>query len=147
MTASAGNSREQREAETWLIRALSRTLKVRLTKKKLLTKGGSWLEVDGYCQRPLVLCEAWAHIGAPRPAQQHKVMSDALRLLYANKLLSGRFHGRRMLLFADADAAKPFQGKSWMAHCLKTYAIQVRVIALPRTLRERVKNAQKRQDR
>jgi hypothetical protein len=72
-------------------------------------------------------------------------MTDALKLLYAAKLVGRK--GRRILLFADEEAAAPFKGKGWTAQCLKGYDIQVKVIELPRKLRDEVEKAQRRQYR
>ena len=145
MTKLAGDSSEQREAEEWLLKELSKELDVNLIKKKFSLDGGSWIEVDGFCKDPLVLCEAWAHIGPPKSAQKNKVMTDAFKLLFASKLVKG--NGKCILLFADHDAAAHFQGKSWMAQCLKEYNIEVRIIKLSQELRSKVMEAQERQYR
>lgn len=108
-------------------------------------EGGSWIELDGYCESPLILCEAWAHIGSPKSAQKDKVMTDAFKLLFVNTLFKG--NGKCILLFADRKAAKHFQGKSWMAQCLKKYDIVVEIIKLPPELENRVLMAQQRQYR
>jgi len=145
MTKLAGDSSEQREAEEWLLKELSKELGVNLTKKKFSLDGGTWIEVDGFCKDPLVLCEAWAHIGPPKSAQKNKVMTDAFKLLFASKRVKG--NGKCILLFADHDAAAHFQGKSWMAQCLKEYNIEVRIIKLSQELRSKVMEAQERQYR
>ena len=145
MTKLAGDSSEQREAEIWLLRELSNKLGITLTKKKLGVDKGSWIEMDGFCESPLILCEAWAHIGSPKPAQKNKVMTDAFKLLFASTLIKS--NGKRILLFADRDAAAHFQGKSWMAQCLKEYNIEVRIIELPEELKAKVMKAQERQYR
>ncbi|MDP2767323.1 MAG: hypothetical protein Q8O41_07730 [Candidatus Methanoperedens sp.] len=144
MTA-AGDSKEQRKAEEQLVNALSEKLEVSLTKKKWKLGKGSWIEVDGFCDSPLILCEAWAHIGNPKSAQKHKVMTDAFKLLFIDNLLYG--DGKRILLFADKKAATHFQGKSWMAQCLKKHNIIVEIIELPTEIKTDVKKAQKRQYR
>ena len=145
MTKLAGDSSEQRDAEEELLKELSKELGVNLTKKKFSLNGGSWIEVDGFCKDPLVLCEAWAHIGPPKSAQKNKVMTDAFKLLFASKLVKD--NGKCILLFADHGAAAHFQGKSWMAQCLKEYNIEVRIIKLSQELRSKVMEAQKRQYR
>lgn len=42
-----GESREQQEAESWLVNHLSRKLGVKLEKRRLRLDGGSWVELDG----------------------------------------------------------------------------------------------------
>ena len=145
MTKLPGDSSEQREAENMLLSELSNKLGITLTKKKLGLDRGSWIEIDGFCESPLILCEAWAHIGSPKPAQKNKVMTDAFKLLFASTLIKS--NGKRILLFADRDAAAHFQGKSWMAQCLKEYNIEVRIIELPEELKAKVMKAQERQYR
>lgn len=145
MTESAGDSGEQREAEKWLLDALSKKLGVTLVKKRWQLGEGSWIELDGFCELPMILCEAWAHIGPPKSAQKNKVMTDALRLLFVNSLLEG--DAKLILLFADHDAAAHFQGRSWMAQCLSEYNITVEVFEMPPELRVRVLGAQRRQYR
>ena len=143
----AGDSSEQREAEKRLLDAFSRKLGVTLTQnKEFKLDGGSRIELDGFCESPLILCEAWAHIGLAKGAQLHKVMADALRLLFVNKVFfEGK--GELVLLFADYDAAKRFEGESWRAQCLEKYNIKVKVIELPSKIKAKVQKAQKRQKR
>jgi hypothetical protein len=145
MAKSPGDSSEQREAEAWLMDALSQKLGVRLVKRRWSLGEGSWIELDGFCESPMILCEAWAHIGTPKSAQKNKVMTDAFKLLFVKALLKG--NGKCILLFADRDAAAHFQGKSWMAQCLREYDITVEVIELPPEVKDKVLKAQKRQYR
>lgn len=142
-----GDSSEQLEVEKWLLDAFSRELGVTLTQnKKWKLGGGGQIELDGFCESLLILCEAWAHIGSPKGGQPKKVMTDALKLLFANDaFVEGK--GELVLLFADRDAAKRFQGTSWMAQCLRKYNIKVKVIELPPELKAKVLKAQQRQYR
>jgi hypothetical protein len=145
MTKLPGDSSEQQEAERWLLDCLSKRLGVTLAKKRFPLDGGGWIELDGFCESPLVLCEAWAHIGPPKSAQKNKVMTDAFKLLFVNTYVKGT--GKRILLFADREAATHFQGKSWIAQCLNKYDITVEIIELPLELKTKVLGAQKRQYR
>jgi len=145
MTRQPGDSSEQQEAEQWLLDALSAKLGVKLAKKRWQLDGGSWTEVDGFSQSPLIVCEAWAHVGAPRSAQKHKVMTDAFKLLFVSLLF--RQDSRRILLFGDHEAAKHFQGNSWMGRCLNEYGIQVEVVDMSPEIKAKVVEAQKRQYR
>ncbi|MGB2841244.1 MAG: hypothetical protein WBC40_02010 [Halobacteriota archaeon] len=145
MTELSGDSSEQREAEEWLVNALSKKLGLSLTKKRLDLPEGRWIELDAFYESPLVLCEVWAHIGPPKSAQKYKVMTDAFKLLFASTLVKG--NGKRILLFADRDAAAHFQGNSWMAQCLKKHNIMAEIIELPPELKIKVQKAQRRQYR
>ncbi|MEE8418854.1 MAG: hypothetical protein V3S02_01940 [Dehalococcoidales bacterium] len=118
---------------------------MKLDKKKFPLDGGSWIELDGFCESPLVLCEAWAHVGPPKSAQKNKVMADAFKLLFVNEI-RGR-DGKCVLLFGDSEAAAHFQGKSWMAQCLNKHNIIVEIIEMPLELKTEILKAQKRQYR
>ena len=142
----AGDSSEQRKAGKWLLDEFSRELGVTLVKKRWDLDKGSRIELDGFCKSPLILCEAWAHIGLAKGAQPNKVMADAFRLLFVNDVFfEGK--GELVLLFADYDAAKRFEGESWRAQCLQKYNIKVKVIELPSKIKAKVQKAQKRQKR
>jgi len=140
-----GISQEQQEAEKWLIDRLSKQLGVCLAKKRLYPIGKSWLELDGYSKNPLIVCEAWAHIGLPKSAQKNKVMADALKLLYVKDFL--KENGRCILLFGDEQAASHFQHNSWNAKCLESHRIEVKIIRFTPEWKNRVLKAQERQKR
>ena len=140
-----GISQEQQEAENWLIDRLSKQLGVCLAKKRLYPIGRSWLELDGYSENPLIVCEAWAHIGVPKSAQKNKVMADALKLLYVQYFLKEKV--RCILLFGDEQAASHFQHNSWNAKCLESHGIEVKIIRFTPKLKNKVLKAQERQKR
>ncbi|MDP3983876.1 MAG: hypothetical protein Q8Q52_02570, partial [Acidimicrobiia bacterium] len=103
-------------------------------------------EVDGFSASPPVLVEVWAHIGVPKSAQKHKVLADALKLVWIDRrYLASR--SRKVILFADAAAAAHFQGRSWMAAALRDLGIELLVEELPQETRQRVLAAQQRQYR
>jgi len=143
--AAPGSSLEQQEAEDLMIGLLGKTLGVPLVKKRFDLPAGGWLEIDGYCESPRILCEAWAHIGKPKPAQKNKVMADTMKLLFAASVAPGQ--QRLILAFADEVAASHFRGDSWMAQTLKAKGIETYVVDLPNDVRERILSAQNRQYR
>ncbi len=124
---------------------LSERLGAKLAKKRCSLPGGGWFEVDGASESPSILCEAWAHLGPPKPAQKHKVMADAFKLLYASQLASRPV--QMILLFADAEAARHFKGESWMAQALRANGIDVHVAELSEPVRATIRKAQTRQFR
>jgi hypothetical protein len=77
MTESAGDSSEQQNAEKWLLNELSKERGLKLIKKRFDLEGARQIELDGFCESPLILCEAWSHIGRPVGCQKDKVMTDA----------------------------------------------------------------------
>jgi hypothetical protein len=103
------------------------------------------LEIDGYCDAPRILCEAWAHVGGAKSAQKNKVIADAMKFIYAASL--AQVPARLLLVFADAVAASRFRGKSWIAQALQAKGIETHVVELPSDARERILSAQVRQYR
>jgi len=140
-----GDSAEQRNAEEFLVSSLAVLLGARLEKKKVDLPDGEWLEIDGFSESPLILCEAWAHVGTPKSAQKNKVMADALKLLYVERIASKP--ARKILLLGDKVAARRFPGDNWMARALHAFGIEIQVVELPTDIRTTVENAQKRQYR
>lgn len=141
-----GDSAEQREAEIFIIASLGRTLRVALAPRRFDLGSASWVTVDGACDFPPVLVEAWAHQGAPKPAQKAKVIADALKLLWLDRTqFDGR--ARKIVALSDTAAAAHFQGRAWIAAALRDLDIEVHVAELPDSLRERVRRAQERQVR
>ncbi|MEE8472062.1 MAG: helix-turn-helix domain-containing protein [Dehalococcoidia bacterium] len=140
-----GISKEQQEAEKWLIDRLSEQLGVCLEKKRRELFEKSWLELDGYSKNPFIACEAWAHVGPPKSAQKNKVMADALKLLYVKDFF--KENGRCILLFGDEKAASHFKHNSWNAKCLESLGIEVKIISFTNEWKNRVLKAQKRQKR
>lgn len=144
----AGDSAEQRTAETVMLELLGRDLGIGFSKHRQKTEHGASTEIDGVCSDPPTLVEAWAHQGAPKAAQKHKVMSDAAKLAWAAAAFYPR-GARKILLFSDPVAAAPWQpsSRSWMAVALVHFDIEVRVVDLPADLRDAVVAAQLRQYR
>ena len=104
------------------------------------------IEVDGVAEDRSVLVEAWAHQGSPKSAQKMKVMNDAFKLIAASRLFEPAIP-RLILLFADEDAARPFQSNSWRASALAALGIEVVVAELPADVRDSIVAAQRRQFR
>lgn len=105
---------------------------------------GGHPQFDGFCEEPLTLCEAWAHIGLAKSAQRNKVLADAFKLLYATQFYP---NARKILALADHDAARHLQGTGWSGQALKKFGIEVHVVGLPESVREDIKKAQERQYR
>ena len=140
-----GDSAEQRLAEPEMLAALGERLGVTLRKRTIKCPGGSRLDIDGASEEPLILCEAYAHQGSLKSAQTNKVVADALRLLLAEKILGTP--ARKIILFADEDAAKSVAGRRWVADAFHVFDVEVEVVPLREDLRERLRQAQRRQYR
>lgn len=146
MGHEAGDSTEQRSAEPEILRLVGELNGATLNKRRIELPEGGWLEVDGASDSPAILCEAWAHQGKAKSAQKNKVMTDALKLLYARSLLHGD-SARMILAFADDAAAAHFRGESWMARALEALGVETVVVDLPAKSRETIRAAQRRQYR
>ena len=142
----AGDSQEQRGAEVVMLSQLSSRIHARLASHRFGTEDGLRVEVDGFSETPPVLVEIWAHIGVPKGGQKHKVLADALKLVWIDrKYLAGR--ARKIILFADSVAIGHFQRRSWMGAALRDLGIELLVEELPDDIRREVIAAQKRQYR
>lgn len=142
-----GSSREQREAERVMLDLLGAELGVELNPAVLVGEGGTRVQVDGTDAERTVLAECWAHHGAPKPAQRHKVLADAFKLVWLGDTLRPR--PRLILCMADTDAAAPFRSpaKSWAVSALERFEISVQMVTLPQEVSARIRAAQQRQYR
>lgn len=128
-----------------MLAALSAQLGVVLAPMSIDTKGGSSVQVDGFSKIPPVLCEAYAHHGGLKAGQKHKVVADAFKLLYAEKLLG--VTARKIILLADEQAASPLRGRGWASSAFKLLGIEVQVVGIASELNESIRAAQVRQRR
>jgi hypothetical protein len=140
-----GDSVEQRKAEPLLLAALGARLGVSLSPRKYSVAGSTRVEIDGACEDPLVLCEAFAHYGVLKSAQRHKLITDAFKLVYVERLLE--LPARKIILLACDQAASCVIGRSWAAAALRSFGVEVQVVGLPSELEASIRAAQKRQYR
>ena len=145
----AGDSSPQQQAEGIVRELLSNRLGVTLEKRRFAPPEGNHLEVDAASEEPLILAEIWAHQGKLKGAQPSKVMTDAMKLVFARSFLTkdNRTDCRLVLCFADDSAADHFKGNSWMAQAIRNANVEIVVIDLPEEAREQVRQAQTRQYR
>ena len=102
------------------------------------------VELDGFVlSRPPILCEAWAHVGRPEPAQKNKVLADALKLVWVEKecFPDG---AEKYLLFGDETAASNFKDHAWASRALAALRVVVRVYEFDEDRRGRLLEAQHR---
>jgi hypothetical protein len=145
LAVPAGDSREQRGAEAVMVSLLADELGIPLAPRRINLKDGVRAELDAASADLSVLCEAWAHQGAPKAAQKNKVLTDAFKLAYIARFVGGE--PRLILLLSDDAAAAPFRGHSWSAAALAEFGIEIVVVELPSDLRKRLLAAQARQYR
>lgn len=140
-----GSSAEQRAAERVMLDLLGSELGITLNPARITVPSGERVEVDGADPERRVLVECWAHQGAPKAAQRHKVLSDGFKLSWIGTALYPR--ARRILCLSDPIAAAPFlpTARTWAARALHDLKIEVIVVTLPDTLRNTILEAQRRQ--
>jgi hypothetical protein len=127
-----------------MIQEIGKQINCALTQKKQIkVDNQKYLEIDGYSESAHILCEAYAHIGKLKGAQRQKVLTDAIKMLYAEKLLWGDW--RKILLFADDNAAKSFESGTWYAMAMEKFGIEIRVVSFNKETRKIVLDAQNRQ--
>jgi hypothetical protein len=79
-------------------------------------------------------------------AQHNKIGKDILKMLLIEKMQNKTF--RKIIIFADAEAASSFSGgESWYSRLKNHFKIEIIVIDISTTLKESLINAQKRQYR
>jgi hypothetical protein len=86
------------------------------------------------------LAEVFAHQGPLKAGQRHKLMSDALKLFTASRVLFGS-RARVILVLTDAVAAAGIRS-GWRHAALGALAVEVQVVALPAEMAERIRQAQ-----
>jgi hypothetical protein len=107
-------------------------------------RGSGW--GDGADEDLTVLVEAWAHQGPPKATQKHKVLVDAMRLLFVASTLP--VPPRMLLCLSDQEAARHFTtARSWASAALRSFNIGVEVVNLPYELRGEIVAVQQRQYR
>lgn len=142
-----GDSREQILAHDHIREKIAH--KIGLNPEKIpetkVSVGDSYLKVTGLSRNPDVICEASARIGEMRTAQVHKIMNNALKMLFVEQYLEKKF--RKILAFIDEEAASKFTDYGWHGQCLRKFDIEVMVVNVPEPIKQDVLRAQKRQYR
>jgi hypothetical protein len=145
LAGEPGDSLEQREAETAMVRLLSERIGIDLKPEPIQLPEGGWLQLDGFSVSPRVACEAWAHQGEAKSAQKDKVTKDILKLMFIRAVT--QTETRLILLFSDEAAAKFLRGRSWRAQAMRSLGIEIQVVDVPTDVRDKIIAAQKRQYR
>ncbi len=139
----ASSSQEQRDAEPLIREGVSRHLGgPALAPRVLWLDGGSRVDVDGVSEDESVLVEIFAHQGRLRGGQFGKVARDTLKLITLARTRPGC---ELVLAFADEDAARCVTCNSWLSEALKSWGIEVVVVALDDEVRAGLRAAQVRQ--
>ena len=127
-----------------MVDALAAKLGIPLASRRVPLRDGAWIEVDAASGDLSVLCEAWAHQGLAKAAQQHKILKDVLKLALAARVLGTA--PRLILVFSDEAATSKLR-TGWAGLALREFGVEIEVVEIPESLRQRVREAQTRQDR
>jgi hypothetical protein len=103
---------------------------------------GSYVNVDGMSEEPPVFVEVFAHQGALKGGQRHKIAGDVLKLVTLCKFYPT---ARLVIALASVDAARSLRNRSWLAEAVATWGIEVVVVDLPEAVIESLRVAQLRQ--
>ena len=139
----ASDSATQRNAESAVISLLQERLGCTLASTAVTLNDGVIVQIDGFNRECRLLCEVYSRIGTLKGSQPDKLASDMLKLVLAERQLGGTW--RKILCLADPLAAKPLQGRSWLAAAARTMGFEVVVVPLTSELRESIVSAQGRQ--
>lgn len=141
------SSAVQQKAEKELLANFARKHKV---KKSFFVFSNEFpVKIDGIYENTdgkLLLVEGYAHQGPLKSAQTHKICTDILKLITAQKLLLSQHKESELwIVLACEEAEKPFKGKSWHSTVVKHFDIHIEVGQLsPQTI-AKIKQAQERQ--
>ncbi len=142
MTYHSYYSSAQHEAEEVMLSELASKLGLEFEKGFFSNPIGETLQSDAIDLGRRVLVEVYPHIGRINGAQSQKVRSDLLRFLFTEEKLGGEW--RKVLCFADNEAAQIVNGESWFGKAASEIAAEVYIIPLPKKLKQKVLAAQKR---
>ena len=138
------DSTPQKNAEVEMRILLQKKLGCDLKPETIRNKAGESLEIDGYSESALILCEIYAHIGALKGSQPRKPLADSVKMVIAEKWLGKKY--RKIFVFADAEAAKGFQSGSWQTEAMKFLEVETMVVSLASDTRELVVKTQRKQN-
>lgn len=140
------DSAEQRAAEPLMLQRLGDRLGRTLMPASITSKDGATVRIDGVSPDRDVLAECWAHQGPAKPAQQKKLVVDAVKLHWIAGELPKRPE-RLILCVSDPAAVRHLQGRSWQRSAIASLGVDVEVVELPTAVIQRLTTAQRRQYR
>lgn len=140
-----GDSREQRDAELFMLAALGAELGAELNPGRIAHPSGAFVQIDGVSADLTILVECWAHQGPAKVAQKYKLMNDAVKLHWIAQSLP--IAPRLILCLTDPRAHSHLDGRSWQGYAIRDLGVELRVVPLPDAVRDAVEKAQIRQFR
>jgi hypothetical protein len=137
------DSTEQVSAERLILDGIQLVVGAGLGPRRLTLPEGARVDVDGVSDDEGILVEVFAHQGALKGGQRHKIPTHILKLITSAR---GRTPAPRLILaFAEPKLAEWAAGASWLASAIATWGIEVLVVELDETIRDGIRAAQARQ--
>lgn len=137
------DSAVQRNAEAVIVSRLGQLLGVPLQAGGRVPVGTSaYVEVDARSADNSVFVEAYARQGVLKGAQLKKVGQDILKLALLRRIPE-YCDARIIIAFASPAARGSVRG--WLARAAEEFGVELEAVDLPPDLRERVREAQRRQ--
>lgn len=141
---SKSNSIEQQNAENYMASVIEEYLGCAIERNaKVNLSDGIHIEPDLYSEKNKIICEIYAHIGALKVGQQHKISQDILKMLLLEKNRGIQF--RKIIAIADAKVESYLNGKSFIAESIRQFGIEIKRIDLPKKIYDNISMAQARQ--
>jgi len=144
MSDHPSDSEAQRRVERLLVDGVAREIGIPLAGETVPLEG-STVQIDGMSREHRVLCEAFAHVGTLKAGQKRKLGNDVLKLLYAERCLTGTW--RKVLAVPKGSAAVSAGPGGWQAHALSMFNIDIVPVELGAEIMIELKEAQLRQAR
>ena len=140
---SKSSSIEQMEAEKYIFSLVENWLGIPLDANKKLLTVNTYIEPDFYSEEGKIIGEIYAHIGKMKPAHDHKISKDILKMMLYDKRTNCCY--RKILVVCDEIVEKQLKGQSILAECIAEFGIEVKRIDLPEEWRSKILSAQSRQ--
>jgi hypothetical protein len=140
-------SREQLDAEKdafqWVQRHIASDLK---SNPKIFLKdnGITCICPDFYSETECIIGEIFAHLGAPKKAQDNKIANDILKMLLLEKVKGKTY--RKILVVCDEVEQKKLTGESALAESIRQFGVEVYRAEITEERRRELEAAQKRQE-
>lgn len=141
---SASRSDAQKEAEAEVRLQLGIQLQVSLSPKDLDLGEGTRVALDGHFAAvgTATAVEISAQVGKPKPGQQKKILADVLKLALVRTVLESQGQSvRSILAFIDEKPATWLSGDGWGALAVKTFKVDVKIVAVDPQIIAKVKSA------
>lgn len=144
LNTKKSDSTEQQELEIYVSEEVEKWLECDLQKNpKIFLAEGVHIEPDLYSEEEHIICEIFAHQGALKVGQQHKVSQDILKMLLLDKIKGIEY--RKVIVVADEKVESYLRGKSFVAESIRQFGIEIMKIDISADIRKTILAAQARQ--